>query len=128
MQRSHRAQPWAREPVCGMCKMCCSRGPCQPRPDAMPQNFRYEQLLQSIVEEEAALARLVNQEAMKTQKIAQNISGQFTPDEVITLQRSLASVLYNIQKKEELLIKKMRLVFDAQKKCEAPYFQEPRID
>jgi predicted component of type VI protein secretion system len=94
----------------------------------MPQNFRYEQLLQSIVEEEAALARLVNQEAMKTQKIAQNISGQFTPDEVIAFQRSLASVLYNIQKKEELLIKKMRLVFDAQKKCEDPYFQEPRID
>ena len=94
------------------------------RPDAMPHNFRYEQLLQSIVEEAAALARLVNQ-AMKTQKIAQSISGQFTPDGDC-IQRSLASV-YITYKKEELLIKKMRLVFDAQKNAR-PYFQEPRID
>lgn len=77
----------------------------------------YDRLLQSIANEEAALACLVNQEAMKTKMVAEHIAGQFTPDEVIAFQRSLASVLYNIQKKEELLIKKMRLVFDAQSRA-----------
>jgi hypothetical protein len=42
--------------------------------------------------------------------------GPFTPDEVIAFQRSVADILYHVKKKEELLIKKMRLVMEAYKR------------
>ena len=91
-----------------------------PHPECVPEECHdpdhydyYEHLLKSIAEEEAALARLVNEEAMKTKRVAERIAGPFTPDEVISFQRSLSDILYNIKKKEELLIKKLRLILDA---------------
>lgn len=71
-------------------------------------------LLDSIAREELALARLINAEAKKTQKLACNIGGPFTPDEVIAFQHSVANVLDRVVHKEKLLLKKLRLVMALQ--------------
>jgi hypothetical protein len=148
MQQSRPAHPTAKHPVCNMrciCQCCCCqcshpsrymkcppertcdrvsdpRSGHHPHPgshECSPPHDYFEELLRSIAYEEAALARLVNQEALKTQRVAERIAGPFTPDEVISFQRSLADILYNIKKKEELLIKKLRLVLAAQRSNQA---------
>lgn len=144
MPRSGPVHPTAKHPVCSARCMCpcfrcpcshpsrcmrrppegtchhVSQSPCGDRPHlgshgCSPPHDHYGEILRSIAHEEAALACLVNQEALKTQRVAEQICGPFTPDEVISFQRSLANVLYNIKKKEELLIKKLRLVLAAQR-------------
>ena len=69
-------------------------------------------LLFSIALEELALAHVLNAEAEKAQSLAKGRVGRSTPDEIIEFQRSLAAVLQSVIKKEEVLLKKLRIVLD----------------
>lgn len=67
-------------------------------------------LLAAIATEELALAHLINTEAEKTQAVKENIKTPFTPEEVIEFQHSVSAVITQVVKKEEILLKKMRLL------------------
>ena len=67
-------------------------------------------LLGAVALEELALARLLQVEAGKSERVAGRISAPFSPDELVEFQKSLTCVLAEVVKKEELLLRKLRLV------------------
>lgn len=77
---------------------------------AMDQGRLRRALIDTILREELALAELIYGEARKTKSLAANMSGPFTPNEVIEFQHSVAAVLEKVVLKEKLLLNKLRLL------------------
>lgn len=67
-------------------------------------------LLAAIATEELALAHMINVEAEKTEAVAHNLRSPFTPEEVIEFQQSVCNIIAQVTKKEEILLKKLRLI------------------
>ena len=68
------------------------------------------QLLTGFAAAELSLAGLINVECEKSKRVAKRISTPFSPEELIEYQKSLAAVMAELVKKEELLLKKLRLI------------------
>lgn len=87
-------------------------------PPELSKSQLLRRLLESIAHEELALAHIVNEEAVKIGKASRCIMGPFTPDELIALQRSVSDVLDKLSTKEDILLRKLRIVLAFNQDCD----------
>jgi hypothetical protein len=67
-------------------------------------------LLHAVAYEEIALARLMQAEVAKVERLTSQTVATPTFDEIIALQRSAADVVHRIVRKEEILLEKLNVL------------------
>lgn len=74
------------------------------------QRDSVSKLLLGIAAADLSIVRFINGESKKSESVAKGIKSPFTPEELIEYEKSLAAVMAELVKKEELLLKKLRIL------------------
>lgn len=88
------------------------------RPQGPSKSELLRRLLESIAHEELALAHIINEEASNLSKASECLMGPIMADELIALQRGVSDVLDRLAKKEDLLLKKLRIILALVDDCD----------